>query len=269
MGRTHATSAVAVFFATVAFFPVFAFNALGSNSLAVIIVAAIVTAGASLVPDLDNTSSTARNSLGPFGHIASEIIRAISTFIQTVIRTGRDDPEPNAHRGAFHTIPAAALLGLGAFTLSNFGGTVSLPKLGDHSWGYISAMIITFTMCHLALSGLFKPFMRKLNKGFLGELTSFAFSFVISTALFLQIPESVSFQWIGVTVFAGCVIHILGDAFTTSGVPLLFPIPRKGKLWWMVRFTPIKAGGVVENVIFVPLFVIMIAVSLLKMLNLW
>jgi hypothetical protein len=45
-------------------------------------------------------------------------------------------------------------------------------------------------------------------------------------------------------------------------VPVLFPIPIKGHLWWHVRLLPIKAGGVIENFVFIPFFIIVILISI-------
>lgn len=270
MGRTHATSAVAIFLMGVAFFPLVTEQLLGTDNIWLVVLAAIATAGASLLPDLDNTSSTSRNSLGPVGHIASEAFRVISTVVQTTIRTARDDAEPNPHRGFFHTIPASALVGAAIYFTTKMSGNVELPILGEMTYGHLMALLFSFMLFHLAVSGLAKPFMKKLGKqSVLGEGTTFLFSFAVVAAIFTQLPETVTYEWLGMAVFVGCVIHILGDAFTTSGVPILFPIPRKGKMWWMVRLTSIKAGGVVENVLFVPFFTLLIMVSALRIFGIF
>ena len=270
MGRTHVTSAVAVFLGCTAFLPVITNKFLGTDNIWLVIMAAIAMAGGSLIPDLDNTSSTARNSLGPIGHIFSEIIRAASVFVQTAVRTSRDSAEPNAHRGAAHTIPAAALFGFIALALTRFDNEFNLPVLGLTSLGEIFAILIVFVMCHLALSGLFKPFMKQLgNSTPMGELASFALSMGIALIVFSQAPNDQGFWWLGVSIFAGCVIHILGDCFTTAGAPILFPVSffLKGKFWWNTRFLPIKAGGAVENVVFVPFFSLIIIISAIKILG--
>lgn len=270
MGRTHATSAVAIFLACTAFLPALTQQALGTTNIWIVIMAAIATAGASLVPDLDNTSSTARNSLGPVGHIFSEAVRALSVFVQTFLRTSKDDPDPNPHRGAAHTIPAALLFGGGVYALTKIGKEVSLPVIGDTTWGHVAAILTIFTMLHLALSGLVKPFMKNLGDSTpLGELVSFALSFAVAVALYMQAPHDQGFWWLGVAVFAGCVIHIIGDCFTTAGAPLLFPLSAflKGKFWWNTRFLSIKAGGAVENVVFVPFFILVIVISALRLVG--
>lgn len=272
MGRTHVSSAVAIFLACTAFIPALTNEVLGTDNIWLIIMAAIATAGASLIPDLDNTSSTARNSLGPVGHIFSEIIRALSVFLQTFIRTSRDSPDPNPHRGAAHTIPAALFFGGVVLGLTKLGGKITFPVVGEIIYGNLAAIIVIFAMLHLALSGLVKPFMKDIsNSTPLGELASFALSLTITLFLYSQAPNEQGYWWLGVAIFSGCVIHILGDCFTTAGAPILFPVSvfLKGKFWWNTRFLPIKAGGAIENVVFVPFFVLVILISFLRIIGLF
>lgn len=264
MGKTHATSAVAASLAMLAFLPSITERYLGTNDIWLVILSIITVAGASLLPDLDNTSSTSRNSLGALGAIASEFIRGLSATIQMATSTKRDDPEPNPHRGAAHTIPAALMTGILVFLGTQIPGSVNIPYLGVASVGQLFAISTIFIMCHLALTGLVKPLMKKIgDASVFGEIGSFALSLAIVLLVAHQAPQT-DYQWLGVGVAFGCLIHIIGDAFTTSGVPLLFPFTRKGKRWWMVRFTKIKAGGVTEKFLFVPIFVIISLVSLLK-----
>lgn len=267
MGRTHATSAVALFLLSVAFLPLLTRDILGGDNIWLIIASGVTVAGASLLPDIDNTSSTARNSLGPVGAVLSNILRGFSVFIQTTIRTRRDASEPNAHRGALHTVPAAALFGLGAFAFSGLHYKITLPLLGPIQ---IAPLIVVAVLTLLMLSGLFKPFMNKLKKAVpvVGELIGIFLSFGIAAIIVSQIPIGLANNWLGFSVFVGYVIHLLGDAFTTAGVPILFPIPRKGKLWWMVRFTSMKAGGVLENVVFVPFFSVLIIIASFRIIGL-
>lgn len=267
MGATHALSGIAVFLMLVAFLPQYVYAAIGTSVIWVIVLMAITTAGAALLPDLDNTSSTARNSLGPLGIGLSYIFRGSSTFLQTTIRTKRDDPSPNPHRGAWHTIPLSLLLGFLVYLGTQIGGDIKLPFVGDVTGGYIFALGVSFLLTHLALSGLAKSAMKKIKKSSaIGEFIALLVSFSLNLAIFINIPTETSFWWLGVSVALGCIVHILGDAFTTAGVPLLFPLSAfiKGKFWWTTRFTTIKAGGVVEQYLFLPGFAILIVVALIK-----
>jgi len=265
MGKSHATSAVSVFLTVIVFSPAIAHKLLGTTDIWTIVLAAIATAGASLLSDLDNTSSSARNSLGPVGHILSELIRMLSTAVQTMIRTGRDNPEPNPHRGFFHTIPAAALLSFGIYFLTQINGTVNLPVVGKMVWGDVAGLVIMMCLLHLALSGLAKASLNKFaRQNPLGEVGVFAVSFFTIILIFSQTPQNAHYEWLAVSVFVGFIIHILGDCLTTAGAPLLFPLPWKGKLWYNFRFAGslIKAGSAIENYIIFPFFLLMIFISI-------
>lgn len=253
MGTTHALSAVAAFLAIVYFAPDFVSKALGSNDPWVLILSIVVAAGASLVPDLDNTASTSKSSLGMLGTALSYIFRGSSRFIQTVVRTKRDDPTPNPHRGAWHTIPSALLLGYLTFLGTGLTKVITVPILGEVTWGTVFALLITFLMVHMALSGLAKKQMKKIKKtAIIGEALSFAVSLAFTVLIFINLPDDLNFWWLGISVAFGCFIHILGDTFTTAGTPILFPLSAvlKGKFWWTTRFTKMKVGEQTEKLIF-------------------
>lgn len=270
MGTTHALSAVAAFLAVIFFAPDFVFKMLGSSSPWVIVLSIAVTSGASLVPDLDNTTSTSKNSLGWLGTALSYFFRGSSRFLQTVIRTRRDDPNPNPHRGAWHTIPAALLLGGLTFWGAGNAQIVTLPVVNEITVGKLIALFITFLMVHMAMSGLAKDFMKKIKKtALIGETLSFAVSLAITSVIFLNLPAGLDYRWLGVSVAFGVFIHIFGDTFTTAGTPILFPLSAliKGKFWWTTRFTTMKAGGEIEKVIFGFFVVVSIIFSILIMIR--
>lgn len=267
MGTTHALSAVAIFLVITAFFPEHVYKALGTNNIWVIVLSIAVTAGASLIPDLDNTASTSKSSLGYLGEGLSFFFRTTSAVIQTFVRTSRDDDEPNPHRGFYHTVPACLLLGFLAFLATGIKtGAVPVPIIGTVTYGTLFAIIITWLNIHMALAGLAKSFMKSMKSkaGIFGELVAFVFSLALTFTIFTQLPTDLDFRWLGVSVAAGNFIHIFGDCFTKAGNPILFPIPYKGKLWWTVRFTKIKAGGVVEKMVFMPFFGIICVISFMK-----
>lgn len=253
MGTTHALSAVASFLAIIFFAPDFVSKALGSSDPWVLILSIVVAAGASLLPDLDNTASTSKSSLGILGTALSYIFRGSSRFIQTVIRTKRDDPTPNPHRGAWHTIPSALLLGYLTFLGTGMTKVITVPILGEVTWGVIFALLITFLMVHMALSGLAKKQMKKIKKtAVIGETLSFIVSLTFTLIIFVNLPEDLNYWWLGVSVAFGCIIHILGDTFTVAGTPIMFPLSAvlKGKFWWTTRFTSMKVGEQTEKLLF-------------------
>lgn len=267
MGYTHALSGVAVTMVLIAFFPQFLSEILMTSSVWVFVQFVIATTGAAMVPDLDNSTSRAKSDLGPFGIVLSSVFRTTSVIAQTTIRTKRDDDEPNPHRGLWHTPVAALLLGFLVYLGTQVGGEVDLPVMGQQTWGTVFALLITFILTHLTLSTLAKEFMDKVKKSnVIGEIVAVAISLTFSVILFAMLPEDTNFWWLGVSVFFGMFVHIVGDLTTTAGVPALTPLSAftHGKVWWTFRLTKMKAGGAAEKALVVPIFIIIIVVSFVK-----
>lgn len=267
MGTTHALSGFSVLLAIVAFFPGFAEWA-GFTTVAVVILAALVTTGFSLIPDLDNSASTAKGAFGLLGDALSFLFVNSAILIQTLIRTRRDDATPNPHRGFWHTIPAALLLGGLVLLATSIPGSITLPLYGEVTISWLVALLLAMLSIHLAFAGLFGKAIKKVKRsgGLFGDLAAFGLALVTAAVLFWFIPHDASFWWLGVAAALGVVIHILGDAFTTAGVPILFPLSYfiHKKFWWNTRFLPIKAGGPVENFVFMPLFALLGVAALVK-----
>lgn len=267
MGYTHALSALGITMMCLAFIPGFITNFVGTGDVWILTMFVLGCIGASMIPDLDNTTSRAKNDLGIFGTGLSFVFRISSNIIQTMLRTKRDDPEPNPHRGFWHTIPAALLLGFLVYLGTLTGGKVTLPLYGEMTWGTVFAMFVVSVLTYLTLSTLFKEFMDKIRKSqVVGELMAFAVALLVSLVLFYNIPKELSFWWLGASVAFGMFIHVFGDCFTTAGAPILFPLSYfiKNKFWWTTRFTKIKAGGPTEKLLFVPIFAIMTCVAFVK-----
>ena len=267
MGYTHAISALGITLACIAFVPGVVGNVLNTHNGWVFAAAILAATGSVLIPDLDNTSSRAKSDLGPFGIVLSGLFRTTSTVLQTTIRTKRDDPDPNPHRGAWHTLPACLLLGFIVWMLTRIEGNITLPFLGNITWGAFFAFLILAVLVHLTLSTLTKEAMDKIKKSVaIGEIVALTVSAIIAVLIMTNIPVETDFWWLGVAVAFGSAIHVLGDCFTTAGAPILFPLSvvLRGKFWWTTRFLPIKAGGPVENYLFVPAFLVLSLVSLGK-----
>lgn len=267
MGYTHAISALGITLACIAFVPGVVGNVLNTHNGWVFAAAILAATGSVLIPDLDNTSSRAKSDLGPFGIVLSGLFRTTSTVLQTTIRTKRDDPDPNPHRGAWHTLPACLLLGFIVWMLTRIEGNITLLFLGNITWGAFFAFLILAVLVHLTLSTLTKEVMDKIKKSVaIGEIVALTVSAIIAVLIMTNIPIETDFWWLGVAVAFGSAIHVLGDCFTTAGAPILFPLSAvlRGKFWWTTRFLPIKAGGPVENYLFVPAFLVLSLVSLGK-----
>lgn len=267
MGYTHALSGVAVAMALIAFLPEFLGQILMTTSIWVFIQFVFATTGAAMLPDLDNSTSRAKSDLGPFGIVLSAVFRTTSTIIQTTIRTKRDDPEPNPHRGFWHSGIACLLLGFLVYLGTQIGGEINIPILGIITWGTLFALLITFTLMHLTLSTLAKEFMDKVKKSnATGEIIAIAISLILSVILFVNLPTDIDFWWLGVSVAFGMFVHSAGDCFTTAGSPIFagLTVFTRKKFWWTTRLTGMKAGGAAEKMLVVPILTVIIVISFVK-----
>ena len=224
------------------------------NSLAMIVAFALAWIGATLYPDLDNSKSTSHSALGFIGEGLSIVFRFTSGVIQTVVRTSKDDASPNPHRGFYHTLLSAALIGTGIWMLTKLTNIFELPIVGEVSLGQIFAALFLAVMVHLFLSALAKSHMKKIRKGMIaGELVAFLLSSSIALLLMYFIPESDGYLWLGIAIAGGGATHIIGDAFTRYGVPLFFPLTvlTRKKFWWYIRFAKLESGGDIEKYIII------------------
>lgn len=261
MGRTHALSAVAVILAVFAFIPSL-YDKLAPNSngsLIVLALIALTASGGALLPDLDNTNSSAESQLGIFGSMVSAFMRGTAPLIKTAVHTKYDKDLDNPHRSFYHTALSAIIIGaLFAFLCSP---AISF-KLGPVPFnGRMMALVLAFISTDLSLSTIIGSIWK--SKKAVDTIVSLGMSFVVAWFLLYSMPSGISYTIVGVSLGVGYFIHILGDCFTTSGVPVLFPFKIRGKFWYDIRFLKIKAGGVVENFVFVPLFILIIIISII------
>jgi len=263
MGMTHSLSAVAIFMVLLAFFPHVLLWMTNTNEWSVLVLFFLVLAGGALLPDLDSPQSRAESSLGVLGKILNSIFRGLAKGVQTVIRSKRDEADPDPHRGLWHTPLMSIITGALVFAATRIDTAFEAAVFGKINVGFIFAFFITLVMTIMALEGLFTKDMKKLKKKHsnLGELYAIVLALAIVTFLFLQLPEGLNFWWLGVATAVGMLVHIFGDLMTTAGCPIFFPVKIKGKMWWKVRIFPIKAGGATEKWFFTPMFITIIVVS--------
>lgn len=269
MGPTHALSALALALLFTWLASDIMFNKiLGTNNLIVYFAALIIIVGSSLMPDLDAVNSTSINVLGIIGTILSSAMRAFSSFIQSVIK-GPYDKSSDPHRGFWHTILSAVFIGFVVSMLTNL--KIPLFKVKNIQFTVASLVIafIIYISTQLTLASLLKSVYRKQQKNIMVKLGFMAMSVLFSIYLIIFMPTTINYSWVGGAVTFGWITHLLGDMLTVSGVPILFPLKRKGKRWWDYRFPlGIKAGGYVEKTLLIPLFSIIILVSLIKVIPL-
>lgn len=262
MGPTHALSAVAFALLATWLASDFMFDTvLQSKDFIVFISAIIIIIGSALMPDLDAVKSTSINVLGFIGAGLSTAMRGFSSIVQGLIK-GPYDKSSDPHRGFWHTLVSAFLVG-GLFAgLTSINVEVFTFRDNSITIATLIVLLIIYISIKLALASLFKSFYNK-NKSSTGKLGMTIGAFAISAILVVLLPSNIDYTWVGGAVTFGWIAHLLGDMMTVSGVPLLFPLKIKGKRWWDIRLPlGIKAGGFIETAVLIPMFSIIIIISL-------
>jgi membrane-bound metal-dependent hydrolase YbcI (DUF457 family) len=231
LGVTHALSGAAVGFAVAGFGP----GALGTQSTAgSVLTFAGVTAGAALLPDLDHPSSIATRRFSVASWLASRLVRPLSALAYNLTRSDRDRGT-GKHRGLTHTILGAVLLGAAVNLASVRVGT--------------PVLIGTLFVClALAIKGL-------------DAIVPGPPSLIIAAALTVAVERYLpggtagTAGWLGVAVTLGMLMHMVGDALTESGAPLLWPVRIRKRRWYPVgslRPLRFRTGGPVEAWVIAP-----------------
>jgi membrane-bound metal-dependent hydrolase YbcI (DUF457 family) len=223
MGPSHALSGAAVWLAGSWALDHFADYEQSPLALAV---GTAVCAGGALFPDLDLSGRVTRNkggatvarTFGVFSLFIAEVIEKISLGVYHATKLSKDPHRNNGHRTLTHTIPFTVLVGWGTTALCTAYG----------KWAVIG---ILFFMIGLALRGLFDAWAKRA-----GWVIVTLASLAAAWFAFVTLPDDRGYPMIGVAVGVGCFVHILGDMITRAGVPILWPIPIKRRMWMMVGF---------------------------------
>ena len=252
MGVTHALSAVTVAGVAIGLFPRVVTGLWDAPTLALLVGFVVSVAGWSMVPDLDNTSARATSDLGPVGRVLSFLFRESSSFVQGVTATKydrRSNNFPDPHRGLWHTFVGALTVGgLVWLAVSAAVGSVTVRGMSV-GVGALAASLFVGVSFHLAVSALFKKAADRVKRGlgFLGDVVAFLLSLAVGFAV-VWVGSGQSLVWVPVAAVVGMLIHDLGDTCTTSGTPLFAPLVKiRGKRWYSIRLSSIKAGGEVET----------------------
>ena len=251
MGTAHAASGLAAFIAVLAFGSTFsALFIPGNPTIGQYALAGLAFIAGALIPDFDNTSSTAKSAMGVFGEPITFMFRESSRLVQN-IHTKQDaksraKAHDTVHRGFWHSLIGAVALGLIVNLIINNPITnnilVPLGFVGIKNLSTLIAAVTCLAAMHIAVSGLNLGALKAM-KGAKG--VSSTITFIVSVAvtlLFFSTADANGYTWLGYSLTAGAIVHIIGDAFTKAGVPLFAPIiPRKGKLWYTYRFATFEA----------------------------
>ena len=187
---------------------------------------AAISAGFSLMPDLDHPNACATKALGKPAH------KAVHALCKTVVKStalGRDrsylvfrkargqDPY---HRTLTHTLLVSVLMGVLAYCL---------------------AMASPIACGAVAAFGVFMlwPLYRKtISLVILGAAAT-----AVASVIYLN-------PWLmALAVTGGYASHVVADGCTTAGVPAFWPLAIQGKRWWNIRLLGgmVASGSVAEK----------------------
>jgi len=163
-----------------------------------ILMGAVVTAGAALLPDLDSVGSTASRALGGASAVFSRLVRHGS----------------GGHRQGTHSLLAVAAMGLLAQLAVVLG------------WAWVPVLLVLWA----GLRGL-RLIGSKRSTGLL------AFAAVTAGVLAMR-AMGTGMAWVGIAVALGALAHLLGDMLTPEGVPLGWaPWHRHARRYTVSLFT--------------------------------
>ncbi|MFJ8584174.1 metal-dependent hydrolase [Streptomyces sp. NPDC093595] len=220
----------------------------------VLVVGALICAGAALAPDLDHKSATISRAFGPISRALCEIVDKLSYAVYKATKTPADARRSGGHRTLTHTWVWAVLCGAGASGLAIWGGR----------WAVLAILFIHLV---LAVEGLLWRAARVSSDvlvWLLGATSAWILAGILDQpgngAGWLFTAPGQEYLWLGLPIVLGALVHDIGDALTVSGCPILWPIPVGRKRWYPVgppavlRF---RAGSWVELKVLMPAFMIL------------
>ncbi|WP_344293001.1 metal-dependent hydrolase [Streptomyces synnematoformans] len=219
----------------------------------VLVVGALVCAGAALAPDLDHKSATISRAFGPLSRILCEIIDKLSAAVYKATKKPGDPRRSGGHRTLTHTWLWAVLIGTGFSALAVLGGR----------WAVLG---ILFVHMVLAVEGLLWRAAR-VSSDVLVWLLGATSAWILAGVLdkpgngsgWLFTEPGQEYLWLGLPIVLGALVHDLGDALTVSGCPVLWPIPVGRRRWYPIGppdFMRFRAGSWIELKILMPAFML-------------
>jgi hypothetical protein len=231
----------------------------------VLVVGALICAGAALAPDLDHKAATISRAFGPVSRALCGIVDKLSYAVYRSTRKAGDPRRSGGHRTLTHTWLWAVLTGAGASAIAYTCGR----------WGVLALLFVHLV---LAVEGLLWRAARVSSDvlvWLLGATSAWMLAGILdqpgngSNWLFTEPGQE--YLWLGLPIVLGALVHDIGDALTVSGCPILWPIPLGRKRWYPIgppkpiRF---RAGSWVELKVLMPVFMLLGGVGAVFALNL-
>ncbi|MEV2200064.1 metal-dependent hydrolase [Streptomyces fradiae] len=220
----------------------------------VLVVGALICAGAALAPDLDHRSATISRAFGPLSRWLCEVVDKLSYAVYKATRTRSDPRRSGGHRTLTHTALWAVAIGAGGSLLAISGGR----------WAVLG---ILFVHLVLAVEGLLWRAAR-VSSDVLVWLLGASCAWILAGVLdqpvnganWLFEAPGQEYMWLGLPIVLGALVHDVGDALTVSGCPILWPLPIKKKRWYPIgppKSLRFRAGSWVEVRVLMPAFMVL------------
>lgn len=199
MGSSHAVTGAAAWIAATAT----ALPALGLYPLSpsAVLLGTLVCAGAALLPDSDHHSATIAHSVPILGHAVADTVETMS----------------GGHRHGMHSLLAVA---------GTFAATIGLGLIRWTPHGWDHSLQIGSALAVLACTA----FALKVLTVVKSWTTAWLLGALLAIGILVWAPAQ--FTWLPVCIGLGFAVHLIGDALTIEGVPLLWPLnPKPPKLF--------------------------------------
>lgn len=219
------------------------------------IVGMVVLIGGALLPDLDNSQSSAGHSLGFMGSICTIFMQSIATIVFTLFHKRSDSQSPQfPHRYFWHTL----ISGIGIFLVFLFGlkgndeTILALIKTKGISMFIMENTALLFFIIMLFIAVLCGSDMitYRIIKFFkLPKLLNYILPTI--AIIYIFTIDLNHLRILGLCIGLGYIFHIIEDSFADSGTPLFFPIPIHKQLWYRIKLTPItiKTGSLANTIL--------------------
>ncbi|GAB6855920.1 metal-dependent hydrolase [Microbacterium xylanilyticum] len=164
-----------------------------------VVLGAMVCAGAALLPDADHHDATIAHSVPVLGRVTAGTVERIS----------------GGHRHGMHSLLAVIGILAATIALSTLRWT---PTGWDHPIQLGSAIAV---MACVTFATRVLTLVRSWPA---------AWALGTAAAVLVALWAPAEFTWLPVCIGLGFAVHLIGDALTTEGIPLLWPLnPRPPK----------------------------------------
>ena len=221
----------------------------------VLVVGALICAGAALAPDLDHKAATISRAFGP---ISRGPVRGRRQALVRRLQGDQEAGRPAQDRRPPHAHPHLAVGG---------PDRRAAPRRSAITGGRWAVLAILFVHLVLAVEGLLWRAAR-VSSDVLVWLLGATSAWILAGVLdkpgngsdWLFTAPGQEYLWLGLPIVLGALVHDIGDALTVSGCPILWPIPIGRKRWYPIgppKVMRFRAGSWVELKVLMPVFMLL------------